>query len=98
MAGYFPITDHGVHTLREESKTTETPFRLSHHPHTFDFRDVAKPEGFQRGKVKSPNGIGQMGQSMGTGVTVFHRIRHSSDAESVDYQHYHTSNHGRTIA
>ena len=50
MAGHFPIADHGIHTLGEKSKATEAPFRLPHHLHTFDLRDVAKPERFQRGE------------------------------------------------
>ena len=97
MAGHFPIADYGIHTLREKSKTTEAPFRLPHHPHTFDLRDVAKPERFQRGEVESPNGIGQMGQGIGTGIAVFRRIGHGPDAESINHQHNHASNHGRTI-
>ena len=98
MTGYFPITGYGIQALRKESKTTETPFRLPHHPHTFDACNMAKPERFQRGEVESANGIRQMGQGIGTGIAVFRRIGHGPDTETIDYQHNHTSNHARTIA
>jgi hypothetical protein len=39
-----------------------------------------------------------MGQGVATGIAVFRRVGHGSDAESINHQHNHTSNHGRTIS
>ena len=64
MTGHFPITGYRIRTFRAKPKTTKAPFRLPHHPHTFDLRDVAKPKCFQRGEVEPSNGIGQMRQGM----------------------------------
>ena len=97
-AGHFPIAGYGIHALRKKSKTAETSLRLPHRPNTFDLCNVAESERFQRGKTKSPNSIGQMRQGMGTGVTVFRRIGHGPNAESIHHQHDDTTNHGRTIA
>jgi hypothetical protein len=97
MTGYFPIAGYGIQALRKKSKTTETSFRLPHHPDTFDICNMAKSERFQRGEIESPNGIGQMGQGIGTGIAVFRRIGHGPDTESIDYQHYSRSEKDKEV-